>query len=126
MFVQFKRSRGHLCFSVVLILRFSFYLLHHSLIPIDSASDALKNCLHIHAEKPLPSLLEEKMPKPGVMYIVQFCTCTKLYQPLHHGWKFKKLATARGRYGWYFRKLIATGSLFLGIDSSGGIDSAME
>ncbi len=27
---------------------------------------------------------------------------------------------------WYFRKLMATGSLFLCIYSSGGIDSAME
>jgi hypothetical protein len=27
---------------------------------------------------------------------------------------------------WYFRKLMATGSLFLGIDSSGGIDSVMK
>jgi Na+/H+-dicarboxylate symporter len=27
---------------------------------------------------------------------------------------------------WYFRKLMATGSLFLGINSSGGIHSAIE
>ncbi len=27
---------------------------------------------------------------------------------------------------WYFRKLMAIGSLFLGIDSLGGIDSAIE
>jgi hypothetical protein len=110
-------------------------------MPNDSASDALKKrSIHVHSRETvnlkitcrtsgygvLPSLLEEKMPKPGVMYIVQFCTCTKLYQPLHHGWNFKKLATARGRYRWYFRKLMATGSLFLGIYFSGGIDSAME
>ncbi len=27
---------------------------------------------------------------------------------------------------WYFRKLITIGSLFLGMDSSGGINSAVE
>jgi hypothetical protein len=27
---------------------------------------------------------------------------------------------------WYFRKFIATDNIFLGIDSSGGVDAAME
>jgi hypothetical protein len=34
--------------------------------------------------------------------------------------------TALGIQRYYFIKLMNTGSLFLGIDSSGGIDSAVE